>query len=48
MKGRLKMKKLFTSESVIEEHPDKICDQGSDAILDEFLDAILSEDSDRS
>jgi S-adenosylmethionine synthetase len=40
MKGRLKMKKLFTSESVTEGHPDKICDQVSDAILD----AILSED----
>lgn len=28
---------LFTSESVSEGHPDKICDQISDAILDEFL-----------
>src|SRR5215831_12589056 len=28
---------LFTSESVTEGHPDKICDQVSDAILDEFL-----------
>ncbi len=28
---------LFTSESVSEGHPDKICDQVSDAILDEFL-----------
>ncbi|CAH8589279.1 unnamed protein product [Heterobilharzia americana] len=28
---------LFTSESVGEGHPDKICDQISDAILDEFL-----------
>ncbi|MGS0971650.1 MAG: methionine adenosyltransferase [Candidatus Izemoplasmataceae bacterium] len=36
------MKKLFTSESVTEGHPDKICDQISDAILD----AILSEDKD--
>ncbi len=34
------MKKLFTSESVTEGHPDKICDQISDAILD----AILAED----
>ncbi|WP_244834524.1 methionine adenosyltransferase [Clostridium sp. BJN0001] len=34
------MKKLFTSESVTEGHPDKMCDQISDAILD----AILSED----
>jgi len=28
---------LFTSESVTEGHPDKVCDQVSDAILDEFL-----------
>lgn len=34
------MKKLFTSESVTEGHPDKICDQISDAVLD----AIISED----
>ena len=31
---------LFTSESVTEGHPDKICDQVSDAILD----AILAQD----
>ncbi|AVN60256.1 methionine adenosyltransferase [Mesoplasma entomophilum] len=31
------MRKLFTSESVSEGHPDKICDQISDAILDEIL-----------
>ena len=31
---------LFTSESVTEGHPDKICDQISDAVLD----AILKED----
>ncbi|KAJ3616005.1 hypothetical protein Zmor_012133 [Zophobas morio] len=31
------MKKLFTSESVSEGHPDKLCDQISDAILDECL-----------
>lgn len=31
------MRKLFTSESVAEGHPDKICDKISDAILDEFL-----------
>ena len=31
---------LFTSESVTEGHPDKVCDQISDAILD----AILAED----
>ncbi len=34
------MKRLFTSESVTEGHPDKICDQISDAVLD----AILSQD----
>ena len=34
------MKTLFTSESVTEGHPDKICDQISDAILD----AILEKD----
>jgi S-adenosylmethionine synthetase len=28
---------LFTSESVTEGHPDKICDQISDAFLDEYL-----------
>jgi S-adenosylmethionine synthetase len=33
----LKNKELFTSESVTEGHPDKICDQISDAILDECL-----------
>lgn len=31
------MKRLFTSESVTEGHPDKVCDQISDAILDEIL-----------
>ena len=31
------MKKLFTSESVTEGHPDKICDQISDAVLDASL-----------
>ena len=35
-----KKRHLFTSESVTEGHPDKICDQISDAILD----AILAED----
>ena len=30
-------KMLFTSESVTEGHPDKICDQISDAILDEII-----------
>ena len=31
------MKRLFTSESVSEGHPDKVCDQISDAILDACL-----------
>src|SRR3989344_3401433 len=31
------MKKLFTSESVTEGHPDKLCDQISDTILDTIL-----------
>ena len=35
-----KMRTLFTSESVTEGHPDKICDQISDAILD----AVLAQD----
>jgi len=40
--GRLKKlsirgRHLFTSESVTEGHPDKICDQISDAVLDAFL-----------
>ena len=30
-------RRLFTSESVTEGHPDKVCDQISDAILDEIL-----------
>ena len=30
-------KHLFTSESVGEGHPDKLCDQVSDAVLDAFL-----------
>ena len=34
------MKRLFTSESVTEGHPDKLCDQVSDAILD----AVLAQD----
>ena len=32
--------RLFTSESVTEGHPDKVCDQISDAVLD----AVLAED----
>ena len=35
------MKKLFTSESVTEGHPDKLCDQISDGILD----AVLAQDN---
>ena len=31
------MKRLFTSESVTEGHPDKICDQISDAVVDAIL-----------
>ena len=38
----MREKYLFTSESVTEGHPDKVCDMISDAILD----AILSEDKD--
>ena len=30
-------KKIFTSESVTEGHPDKVCDQIADAVLDEIL-----------
>ncbi|HIC73818.1 MAG TPA: methionine adenosyltransferase, partial [Candidatus Marinimicrobia bacterium] len=29
--------RLFTSESVTEGHPDKMCDQIADAILDSYL-----------
>jgi len=37
-KGELVMEKLlFTSESVTEGHPDKMCDQISDAILDALM-----------
>ncbi|MBS6463490.1 MAG: methionine adenosyltransferase [Firmicutes bacterium] len=36
------MKQFFTSESVTEGHPDKVCDQISDAVLD----AIIKEDPD--
>ena len=39
-KDGIMAKKLFTSESVTEGHPDKICDQISDAVLD----AILAKD----
>ena len=37
LKGRKMKKILFTSESVTEGHPDKICDKISDAILDEMI-----------
>lgn len=40
MEVKLMNKVLFTSESVTEGHPDKICDQISDAVLD----AILEQD----
>ena len=33
----MERKYLFTSESVTEGHPDKLCDQISDAILDELI-----------
>ena len=33
-------KRLFTSESVTEGHPDKVCDKISDSVLD----AILAQD----
>ena len=32
----------FTSESVSEGHPDKMCDQISDAILDAFIDGVAT------
>jgi len=35
--SKVKSKYLFTSESVTEGHPDKVCDQISDAILDNVL-----------
>ena len=34
------MKRFFTSESVTEGHPDKVCDQ----IADSVLDAVLAQD----
>ena len=37
VKEEIILRKLFTSESVTEGHPDKICDQISDAVLDEIL-----------
>ena len=41
------METLFTSESVSEGHPDKICDQISDAVLDAILAAEPSADARR-
>ena len=40
MEENVRQRNLFTSESVTEGHPDKVCDQISDAILD----AILAQD----
>lgn len=37
MKWGRALKKFFTSESVTEGHPDKLCDQIADAVLDEIL-----------
>ena len=39
-KGEQMAHRIFTSESVTEGHPDKVCDQISDAVLD----AILAQD----
>ena len=33
-------RRLFTSESVTEGHPDKICDNISDAVLDAIIEKI--------
>ena len=41
MMSKLQNDHVFTSESVSEDHPDKVCDQVSDAILD----ACLAEDA---
>ena len=38
-------KRLFTSESVTEGHPDKICDAISDAILDALLEQEIGRAS---
>ena len=37
---------LFTSESVAEGHPDKVCDRVSDAVVDAFFQAAIEEGSD--
>ena len=39
----MKEKILFTSESVTEGHPDKVCDQIADAILDEIIKNSIEE-----
>ena len=36
-RSKMNLRKVFTSESVSEGHPDKLCDQISDAILDACL-----------
>ena len=38
-------KRLFTSESVTEGHPDKVCDQISDAILDALMEQDLGKNA---
>ena len=40
MENNKRTRHLFTSESVTEGHPDKVCDKISDAILD----AVIKED----
>ena len=38
-------KRLFTSESVTEGHPDKVCDQISDAVLDAIIEMCIRDSS---
>ena len=40
MKENQKPSYVFTSESVTEGHPDKLCDQIADAIMDAILRAV--------
>ena len=35
--GKMKRSYLFTSESVSEGHPDKVCDRISDMVVDSYL-----------
>ena len=43
-RGLIKMsKKLFTSESVTEGHPDKLCDCISDAVLDAIIEKVSTK-----